>query len=265
MVEFNWEAHRQYFRRLATKLPVQYTTMETNRLTLLYFCVSGLDLLDHAWEPNEISSLCDFIYSHQHEDGGFSGGGLDDSPHIANTYAALCCLAILGDDFSEVRRDALGDLLRQWQQPDGSFTCSGEGGESDIRFCFCACAIAEFLHLWTFDVSQVTEYILRSQSYDGAIGMGPYLESHGGSTYCGVSALCLSGTLNLLPRKEQLIKWLTQRQVGGFQGRVGKPPDSCYSFWIIASLQILGHARLVNIEDVEYFLFAIIFTMRTKF
>ena len=31
-----------------------------------------------------------------------------------------------------------------------------------------------------------------------------------------------------------------QRQVGGFQGRVNKDPDTCYSFWVGASLKMLG-------------------------
>ena len=38
------------------------------------------------------------------------------------------------------------------------------------------------------DVQQLVKYIQLSQNYDGGIGLGPGLESHGGSTYCAVAA-----------------------------------------------------------------------------
>ena len=41
-------------------------------------------------------------------------------------------------------------------------------------------------------------------------------------------------------RREAIGHWCLQRQVGGFQGRVNKDPDTCYSFWVGGSLQLLG-------------------------
>ena len=38
--------------------------------------------------------------------------------------------------------------------------------------------------------------------------------------------------------KEQTLFWLLSRQVTGFQGRANKPSDTCYSFWIGASLKV---------------------------
>lgn len=40
------------------------------------------------------------------------------------------------------------------------------------------------------------------------------------------------GRLHELPRKDKLIKWCIERQISGFQGRINKPADTCYSFWI---------------------------------
>ena len=54
----------------------------------------------------------------------------------------------------------------------------------------------------------------------------------GGSTYCAIAALTLMGKLDLLPRKDDLVHWCVSRQISGFQGRINKPSDSCYSFWI---------------------------------
>ena len=37
---------------------------------------------------------------------------------------------------------------------------------------------------------------------------------------------------------EQIKKWCLFRQKSGFQGRPNKPVDTCYSFWLGASLQV---------------------------
>jgi geranylgeranyl transferase type-1 subunit beta len=54
------------------------------------------------------------------------------------------------------------------------------------------------------------------------------------------------GMLDQLPRRERLIKWLVDRQQIGFQGRVNKPDDTCYSFWIGATLVMLGAYHLID-------------------
>lgn len=38
---------------------------------------------------------------------------------------------------------------------------------------------------------------------------------------------------------DRLRRWCLMRQDGGFQGRPGKPSDTCYSFWVGATLNIL--------------------------
>ena len=42
--------------------------------------------------------------------------------------------------------------------------------------------------------------------------------------------------------------------IGGFQGRINKYPDSCYSFWNGASLKILGFDRFINKESVQAYI-----------
>ncbi|KAI5810287.1 terpenoid cyclases/protein prenyltransferase alpha-alpha toroid [Peziza echinospora] len=39
---------------------------------------------------------------------------------------------------------------------------------------------------------------------------------------------------------------ITTTTAAGFQGRTGKLADTCYSFWVGGSLDILGHASLIN-------------------
>jgi geranylgeranyl transferase type-1 subunit beta len=179
-------------------------------------------------------------------------GALDaDQSHLAMTYTALAVLRMCGDDLSRVDRRAVTSALRQLQLADGSF-CPVAGTENDMRFVYCAAVISHLLGDWSgMDRDAATRYILRSQSYDGAIGQGLGQESHGGSTYCAVAALVLMGRLDELPEKDALVHWCVMRQGLGFQGRINKPSDCCYSFWIGATLTMLGHYDLVDFEMVK--------------
>lgn len=130
-----------------------------------------------------------------------------DGGNLAMTYSALNCLLILGDDLSRVNRQHILKTLARCQQANGSF-CVSEGSESDIRFVYCACAIAHILCAPTdcFDVERTIDFIRRSQvfcpslgfkrknslqSYEGGFGQAPGAEAHGGSTYCAVASLYL--------------------------------------------------------------------------
>lgn len=76
------------------------------------------------------------------------------------------------------------------------------------------------------------------------------MESHGGTTFCAIATLQLSGQLDILPKRviEGIKRWLLFRQIDGFQGRPNKPVDTCYSFWIGAALKILGAFELTDYE-----------------
>ncbi len=74
--------------------------------------------------------------------------------------------------------------------------------------------------------------------------MGIGLEGHGGSTYCAVASLALMKKLDKIKQKEKLLRWCIFQQGDGFQGRPCKPADSCYSFWIGATMKILSSRPL---------------------
>lgn len=97
---------------------------------------------------------------------------------------------------------------------------------------------------------------MHHQTYEGAFGQGPGHEAHGGSTFCAVATLVLMDRLSqVLDAKgvEQLKRWCVFKQVAGFQGRPNKDPDTCYSFWVGATLHLLSSHDLVNkVEDVDF-------------
>ena len=66
----------------------------------------------------------------------------------------------------------------------------------------------------------------------------------GGSTYCCVASLSLLGALQM-EDTEDTIRWLAGLQIrsetsshGAFSGRVNKPADTCYSFWVGGALDV---------------------------
>ena len=96
-------------------------------------------------------------------------------------------------------------------------------------------------------VERIVQHVAACQNDDGGFGMFPGAESHGGQTFCCLASLWLCGSIERIDDTKQLRHWLMQRQQqgGGFGGRPGKPADTCYSWWIVASLRLIGLAACV--------------------
>lgn len=168
------ERHIRYFLRcLKTLLPHQYTANDSNRMTLAYFTVAGLDLLG-ALDPDgnqckisaaERTGYINWIYHCQVPcAGGFRGftGSIVgeerrnaqnecwDPANVPATFFALITLLMLGDDLGRVRRKECLRWLRRMQREDGSFgqVVGPDGGMDqgrDLRFCCCAAGIRYML------------------------------------------------------------------------------------------------------------------------
>ncbi|CAO3617355.1 unnamed protein product [Cunninghamella echinulata] len=253
-------------------------------MTLAYFCLGGLELLgalDTVISEHNKKDWIDWIYSQQivpSDDNqnephcGFRGSSWSgrsfnpdkiaceyqhyDSSHIANTYTALLSLLLLGDDLSRVNRTAILKSIRCLQQQDGSIAPTLGSLERDVRFIFCASAICYILNDWSgIDIESTVKYLKSLQSYEYSFGQSPGEEAHGGSTFCGTAALTLMGKQEEgILNKDKLIKWCLDRQSTGFQGRPNKQPDTCYCFWIGASLDMLDSFQYVQHENLRSFL-----------
>jgi geranylgeranyl transferase type-1 subunit beta len=52
---------------------------------------------------------------------------------------------------------------------------------------------------------------------------------------------------------ERLKYWCLNRQTTGFNGRVNKPWDTCYSFWVGSTLKILDTLKYSSFkENIDY-------------
>ncbi|KAL8709122.1 MAG: hypothetical protein Q9220_006143 [cf. Caloplaca sp. 1 TL-2023] len=227
---FNKSAHIRYFLRcLKTYLPTAYTANDSQRMTLAFFVLCALDLLD-ALDSNiteeERLAYVDWIYRCQHPSGGFRGfTGTDvgeerteanehwDPANIAAAYFALANLAILGDDLQRVKRRECLDWLKRLQLSDGTFgEAVGKDGQvqggRDMRFCYCAAVIK-----WTLsdgngdtqdiDVDGLMRFLEASQTYEGGFANGPFHEAQAGWTYCALGAITLLGKLETSPKHKR--------------------------------------------------------------
>ncbi|KAJ3253874.1 hypothetical protein HK103_007674 [Boothiomyces macroporosus] len=190
--------------------------------------LAAMKIPDDGW-PTYTSEI-----QSENVDGGYSGGRGQIS-HLATTYAAVNAIAIIGttDAYESVDRKALYSFLMRVKQPDGSFKMH-EDGEVDIRGSYCAINVAVLLNMMTPELIEgVPEFIAKCQTYEGGLGSFPNVEAHGGYTYCGLAALTFLDKVHLLD-VDAILDWTLARQMqceGGFQGRVNKLVDGCYSFW----------------------------------
>lgn len=279
-IEFERASHIRYFMLSLHQLPSAYSSLDTNRLTLVHFSIQSLDLLgvlhnegDKRSSQIDRVSITEWIMSLYSNDGsGFKGGtfigpstGFNqyDHSHVAMTYTALATLVALHNNVDVNSKDKLPSFLekidkkkiisnlRDLQREDGSFQCvSGMESEHDMRFLYCAIAISYMLNDWSgVDIPRAISFILSCRSYDGAIALLPGQEGHGGSTFCAIASLYLMGELqNQLSDdwRKHLIYWCVQRQIKGMQGRPNKLEDTCYSYWIGGTLHLLDEHHLLH-------------------
>jgi len=252
-----------------------------NRMTILHFIIGSFSVLS-AFDkcPYSKQDVIEWVYSQQipetHSDSnsetcfGFRGGPYSgfssnqdylqsgkvnkfDMPSLPNTYTALCLLKMCGDDLSRVNKKGISKSLKRFQLENGSFRCLPDESETDVRFLYCACAISEIINDWDgINLGKATEYALTLQSYDYTFGWDEGSESHGGLNFCVLASLKLMKSIDKVLHKEDLVEWLLKRQTPlGMEGRVQKVPDSCYIFWNISSLHILGYEHLIDKEALK--------------
>ncbi|XXG66252.1 hypothetical protein AAC387_Pa05g3774 [Persea americana] len=284
---FDRDRHGRFLEMMLDALPSEYQEQEINRLTLAYFAISGLQILD-ALDQVDRERIANWVLSFQARPRnksdlyngvfyGFHGSRSSQFPledvgvssqiggHLASTYCALAILKIVGYDLSSMDSEPILISMKNLQQFDGSFMPVHTGAEKDLRFVFCAAAICFMLNNWSgMDKEKAKEYIVNCQSYDGGFGLVPGSESHGGAAYCAVAALRLMGFINddllecTLPPIDvpMLLEWSLQRQApdGGFQGRTNKASDTCYAFWVGGVLKTLGAQHFIDRDALREFL-----------
>lgn len=166
--------HTRYLNLiLSRKLPLP--SLDTTRMTLVLFAISGLDLLEQlksSLNEETRARIIEWIYAQQITGSssrrgavGFRGSPANSSGHeydfanLGTTYAAIAALVVLDDDLSRVDIESLRNIRRDLQGEDGCIYGSADS-EGDMRYVYCTCAVAYLLDDWSIiDVEKVTQFI----------------------------------------------------------------------------------------------------------
>ena len=249
------ELHVEYLRQILSRdkaLPKSFACLNAGRPWICYWAMHGLFLLGAIDElveqnPDDSAAMAFFLESCQHRKLGGFGGGPGQLPHLATTYAAVSALVTLGTNEALAvidRPKLMGFLLRMCRGPEqGGGMTMLEGGEVDVRGCYCALCVCHMLGMdgeQVVDACEMGEFVRRCQGHEGGIGGEPGNEGHGGYAFCAYGALLLAEANGWLPggkgmiNRSMLVAWVTRMQgnvEGGMRGRTNKLVDGCYSMW----------------------------------
>ncbi|KRZ23579.1 Geranylgeranyl transferase type-2 subunit beta [Trichinella pseudospiralis] len=249
------EKHCDFLQQFQQKKhEFEYIYTEPLRMSGVFWCLTALDIASSLDKVNA-QDVIEFVLSCQHSNGGFSSS-VDNDPHLLHTLSAVQILTIYNCT-NLMNIDGVVEYVKKLQQEDGSFA-GDEWGEIDSRFSFCAVATLSLLNrLNDIDVRKAVSFVLKCRNFDGGFGTHPGSESHAGQVYCCVGVLAMTKHLNTID-VDQLAWWLAERQCksGGLNGRPEKLPDVCYSWWVLASLKILGRHEWIDKKCLREFILA---------
>ncbi|CAH6719381.1 geranylgeranyl transferase type-1 subunit beta [[Candida] jaroonii] len=231
--------HIKYFTLCLNVLPSKYQDQDNNKLSLIYFCLQSLEILnDLKFNETEKGQFSKFIYDCYYTGNGFrsimnSMGEKYEKPSISSTFFAITNLITLQSPINQhLDRFKIMDFLKDCQiksgNDKGSFapTIDGENqpfGDNDLRICYMAVCIRKYLKIdelppsqmkdVDFSVIELEEYILRRLNYNGGFSCYQMSESHLGYTYCAIASLKLLDFDFSKINFDKTLNWILHRQV----------------------------------------------------
>lgn len=254
------EKHIQYIKTLDKKQDsYEYWLTEHLRLNGVYWGLTALCLLD-AKDTFNKDEVIDFVLKcYVESTGGFSPFPRHDA-HLLTTLSAIQILKTY-DSIEVLSPDQVEKcvaFVEGNQLEDGSFQ-GDKFGEIDIRFVYTALSTLSILEKLTPKVvDPAVKFILRCYNFDGGFGLCPGAESHAAWAFTSLGALAIVNRMSDLTADQlnEIGWWLCERQVpeGGLNGRPGKLPDVCYSWWVLSSLALIGKLEWIDYEKLRGFI-----------
>ncbi|XP_028394634.1 geranylgeranyl transferase type-2 subunit beta-like isoform X1 [Dendronephthya gigantea] len=249
------EKHAEYIAAYGNKKDdYEYCITEYLRMSGVYWGLTTMDLIGKI-EMMKKEEIIEFVKSCQHQDGGF-GASVNHDSSLLYTLSAIQILVIY-NCVEVIDVENVVKYISSLQKEDGSF--AGDiWGEIDTRFSFCAVAALCLLErLDAVNIDKAVDYVVSCMNFDGGFGCRPGSESHSGQIYCCLGVLAITHRLYHV-NVDMLGWWLCERQLasGGLNGRPEKLPDVCYSWWVLASLKIIGKIHWINKEKLVEFILA---------
>ncbi|KAJ2359155.1 Rab geranylgeranyltransferase [Coemansia sp. RSA 2618] len=251
------EKHIEFIQKLDKNHDeLEYWMTEHLRVSGIYWGLVALFLLDRP-SALDHQKIITYVLSCQNTDGGFGGHTGHDS-HLLYTMSSVQILAML-DALDQIDSDKVVKYVVNLQSradDNNIVVCGDEWGEHDTRFAFISVAVLSFFNKQSeLNIDAIVAYVRDSMNYDGGFGSKPGGESHAAQVYTCLACLALVGRLDIVDRG-RLSGWLCERQVrsGGLNGRPQKLEDSCYSWWVGSSLEILGRRAWIDAGKLTEFI-----------
>lgn len=253
------EKHLNYLQyAINNSYPSQLTALDASQPWMVYWITNSLKILDSDSFTDAYKLKIIEKFELISKNGGPYGGGPNQLPHIAGTYAAINALSLVEnyqESWTKINRTEIYNWLLKLKQPNGGFNTCLPVGENDTRGVYCALSVASLLNILTPELCEnVVDYLVRCQTFEGGFGGSPQEdEAHGGYTFCAVASLLILDSIDKI-NVESLLNWCSSRQCDqekGFNGRNNKLVDGCYSFWVgavaaILEAESLGHCMSKN-------------------
>lgn len=255
------EKHVEYLSGLEKqdKNSYEYCITEHIRMQGIFWCLGAADILSVRDKiiPDKPKLIAWVLSCYHDHCGGFSGNVGHDA-NVIDTQSAVYVLALC-DSLNSVDADKVAEYIAARQNEDGSFSLD-EWGQVDARVSYSALACLKLLNrMDKVDVDKAVEYVLSCRNFDGGFGCVPGAESHAGYIFTCVGALHISGQAGRLSKSEwdELAWFLAERQCdsGGLNGRPEKQADVCYSWWVLATLFMLGREDWIDKEKLVQFIY----------
>ena len=262
VVELLKEKHIEYVKSLDSKTEtLEYWLSEHLRLNGVYWGLTALCILDSK-DTFKKEDVVDFVMSCWNDKTGGFGPFPRHDAHLLATLSGLQILLTFNSieliTKNEQKLEQILQFIRGNQLEDGSFQ-GDRFGEVDARFSYNALSSLSILgHLTPEVVNPAVAHILKCLNFDVVFGLCPGAESHASMAFTCLGALSIVNKLDLLsPDQIDTIGWwLCERQVpeGGLNGRPGKLPDVCYSWWVLSSLAIIKKLNWIDSSKLSEFI-----------
>ena len=242
--------------RKSVQVPASKKYIEFNTY---YWSVCILKLIEKDLTESTSDRLFTLALACINSDGGF---GVSKSPEsqISVTLCALQIVSLLRREFSTELQLKIMSYAQAVLQHETLLQNNGMrtlGIQNLYSALYCLKVTDGLIGI---DRNATKNALLKTLNWDGGVGAGFCDESHAAQAFCCLASLDILGTIDSISARarERLALWLADCQCsdGGFCGRPNKKSDSCYSWWINASLQLLRKDRWIDTPNAEDFVWS---------
>ncbi|KAF4794764.1 hypothetical protein TURU_098672 [Turdus rufiventris] len=181
---------------------------------------------------------------------------------MSGVYWGLTAMDLMGQ-LHRMNKEEILSFIKSCQHECGGISAS-IGHDPHLLYTLSAVQILilyDSLHV--VDVNKIVEYIQSLQKEDGSFAGDEWGEIDTRFSFCAAATLALLGKLDAIDVGKAVEFVLSCMNFdGGFgcrpgsESHAGQLPDVCYSWWVLASLKMIGRIQWIDREKLRCFILA---------